>query len=198
MKKYFLLILISFSSFAQVGINNTNPQSTLDISASSVSLPTPTDGILIPRVSNFPITNPTANQQGMLVFLTTNSTFSTIFKPKGFYYWNFPTLDWIGVTSTESEKTSLDINVSNFEDFIFDQYSGAAGPTTAGKNDNQYSFTPATNGSILSNSDVDGTSSLFLAFSNNFAGNDYAGIHRINAGSAIIWKSCAGFIRFCK
>ena len=56
---------------AQVGIGTTSPKSILDINASSKESPSSTDGILIPRVDDFPATDPGKNQDGMMVFLTT-------------------------------------------------------------------------------------------------------------------------------
>ena len=75
---------------AQVGIGNTNPQSKLDISASNVTAPANTDGILIPRIDNFPASNPTAAQDGMMVFYT-----GTARSGKGFYYWDNSITDWV-------------------------------------------------------------------------------------------------------
>lgn len=83
-----LLILFAKQTKAQVGIETTNPNATLDISAGSTI--DPTDGLLIPRISNFPVTNPTAAQNGMLVFLTT----TTSVNPSGFYYWNATNDSW--------------------------------------------------------------------------------------------------------
>ena len=79
---------------AQVGINNTNPQATLDISATNAASPSNTDGILIPRVDDFPSTDPTASQDGLMVFITGNGTPS-----KGFYYWDNTTTSWAAVTA---------------------------------------------------------------------------------------------------
>ena len=76
MKKNTLLLLLFFTSIivqAQVGINTTNPNAQLDIRSSNQAAPSNTDGILIPKVDTFPATNPTAAQQGMLVYLTTTS-----------------------------------------------------------------------------------------------------------------------------
>jgi len=53
--------------YSQVGIGTTSPKSILDISASVQAAPTIQDGILIPRIDVYP-SNPTVNQQGMLVF----------------------------------------------------------------------------------------------------------------------------------
>ena len=102
-KKHLLLIIlilnISYAT-AQVGINTPSPDAQLDIKSSSQVAPVGTDGILIPKVNVFSAINPTISQQGMLVYLTTATTFGGNPKPIGFYYWNFPTLDWIGISTT--------------------------------------------------------------------------------------------------
>ncbi len=73
------------------GIGTTNPQAQLDIPASSQAAPVNTDGILIPRVDAFSDTNPTATQQGMLVYLT--KTVGT--DAPGFYYWDNGSTSWL-------------------------------------------------------------------------------------------------------
>ncbi|WP_456438434.1 beta strand repeat-containing protein [Psychroserpens sp.] len=88
-----LLFLINITVTAQVGIGNTDPKAALDISATNVATPNNTDGILIPRIDEFPAVNPTAAQNGMLVFVTGNGT-----PTKGFYYWDQSTNSWITVT----------------------------------------------------------------------------------------------------
>lgn len=95
-----ILFLCCFSStfFSQVGIHNTNPKASLDITASNIATPSNTDGILIPRINNFPSPNPTADQNGMLVFATGNGTPS-----KGFYYWDNTLTTWTSVL----EKNTL-------------------------------------------------------------------------------------------
>ena len=100
MKKlyYSFLLLICAQGFSQVGINNSAPKAMLDITASSVATPANTDGILIPRISAFPATNPAAAQNGMLVFLTTTASG----KSPGFYYWNQPTTAWVGFGGVSS------------------------------------------------------------------------------------------------
>lgn len=93
MKKTVILLLLFFTSIivqAQVGINTTTPNAQLDIRSSNQATPTNTDGILIPKVDTFPATNPTAAQQGMLVYLTTTSGTDL----PGFYYWDNVTVDW--------------------------------------------------------------------------------------------------------
>ncbi len=98
MKRYLVLVIgLVFNSIqlnAQVGIGNTSPQAVLEISASDVATPNNTDGILIPRIDDFPTTSPTASQDGMLVFVTGNGTPS-----KGFYFWDQSTTSWVAITT---------------------------------------------------------------------------------------------------
>lgn len=100
MKKCYLLLSLFFSAFlfAQVGINTTTPNAQLDIRSSNQTTPSNTDGMLIPKVDTFPATNPTLDQQGMLVYLTT--TVGT--NLPGFYYWDNPTLTWIPIKGTDT------------------------------------------------------------------------------------------------
>jgi hypothetical protein len=97
----FSLLVIGIESKAQVGINTTTPNAQLDVQSSNQATPSNTDGILIPKVDVFPATNPTLAQQGMLVYLTTSTTFSGNPKPIGFYYWNNTSSDWIAIQGTD-------------------------------------------------------------------------------------------------
>lgn len=103
MKKSIYLIISVFCitqmAKAQVGIGTTAPDSQLDIRSSNQAAPANNDGILIPKVDVFPVTNPTAAQQSMLVYLTTATTFGGNPKPIGFYYWDNVSSDWIGISS---------------------------------------------------------------------------------------------------
>ena len=80
---------IIFSLTAQVGIGTTSPHASLDIQSSNEAAPSNTDGILIPKIDDFPSPTPGANQDGMLVFVTGDST-----PTKGFYYWNNSGMSW--------------------------------------------------------------------------------------------------------
>jgi hypothetical protein len=80
---------MSFVSFSQVGINNTDPKASLDIEAINTSAPLATDGILIPRINTFPLVNPTGEQDGMLVFVT-----GAMATPRGFYFWDQTNFSW--------------------------------------------------------------------------------------------------------
>ncbi|MFK5983762.1 MAG: tail fiber domain-containing protein [Flavobacteriaceae bacterium] len=87
MKIIFSLITIIFiytNGYTQVGIGNTNPKASLDISATNISNPANNDGLLIPRIDTFPIINPGIAQQGMVVYLTTTVANDI----PGFYYWD--------------------------------------------------------------------------------------------------------------
>lgn len=105
---YLLLIcFITSKTIAQVGIGTTSPNAQLDIRSNNQTTPSNTDGILIPKVDTFPATNPGANQQGMLIYLTTVATFSSVSKQPGFYYWDNATTNWIGFQSSLSTDWSL-------------------------------------------------------------------------------------------
>jgi hypothetical protein len=92
-----MILLLGHLSFAQIGIGNTDPQAILDISATSSTSPANNDGILIPRMSNFPST-PGATRDGMLIFYTGASA-----SGKGFYYWNQDTTNWIKIASGNND-----------------------------------------------------------------------------------------------
>lgn len=90
------LLFCFFQAYSQVGINTTAPNAQLEIKASNSATPSNSDGIIIPRVDAFPATNPTASQQGMMVYLTTTSGSNA----PGFYYWDNATTSWVGIVST--------------------------------------------------------------------------------------------------
>ncbi len=91
-------------ALAQVGIGTTDPKSTLDIPASNAAAPSNTDGLLIPRIEAFPITDPGEDQDGMLVFLTT----ATGSYSKGFHYWDDGVSDWIAYNGEWGDGTNGD------------------------------------------------------------------------------------------
>ncbi|MCH2490807.1 MAG: hypothetical protein MK211_11715 [Flavobacteriales bacterium] len=102
MKKITLAIIaVLISTFlglnAQVGIGNTDPKSILDIQASNPNSPSYNDGILIPRVNDFPANDPGSHQDGMMIFLTNAvGTYD-----KGFYYWDDTPKKWINIGAEE-------------------------------------------------------------------------------------------------
>jgi|GEM_PF-739361 len=95
MKKFTILYGLLFfttSMFSQVGINTTSPFAQLEIKSTNQATPSNTDGILIPKIDAFPLTNPTAAQNSMMVYLTNDLPG----KPKGFYYWDNGSSTWKG------------------------------------------------------------------------------------------------------
>lgn len=77
-----MLLSIIYAN-AQTGINIVEPKASLHLEPSNISSPNGLDGILIPKVSNFPI----AQLKGQMVFLQGNLSL-----PNGFYYWDG--VDW--------------------------------------------------------------------------------------------------------
>ena len=91
MKNVFILFcLYAGVGFAQVGIGTTNPNASLDIRSSNEVTPANTDGLLIPKVEEFPAINPTVLQDSMLVFATGAGSVA-----KGYYSWDNASTSWV-------------------------------------------------------------------------------------------------------
>ncbi len=104
MKKILFIVLLSPAFlFAQVGIGTTNPNSSLDVRSSNQATPTNTDGLLIPKIDEFPGTNPNGGQTGMLVYVTGTGT-----PTRGFYYWVDGISAWVPIQSIERINDLLD------------------------------------------------------------------------------------------
>lgn len=108
------------SAYSQVGINTTTPQAVLDISSKNISDPANIDGLLIPRINNFPAINPTSSQNSMLVYLNVATSPGSPFgiNNTGFYYWSFPQLKWVSLDSSKfswsTNGNSLIVDGINF------------------------------------------------------------------------------------
>ncbi|WP_456442246.1 beta strand repeat-containing protein, partial [Psychroserpens sp.] len=165
----FMLLVYSQSNFAQVGIGNTDPKAILDITASNQATPSNTDGILIPRIDNFPITNPTAAQQGMIVYLTTTSGGN----PPGFYYWDNGIGSWASVTGVKK--------INNLTDGKTD-FSGRSIflGTNAGSNDSGASNDNVGVGFKTLNLNISGTNNTAIG---NLALNKITGNYNTALGS---------------
>lgn len=83
--------------YAQVGINTTTPSAVLEIKSSNQNSPSNNDGLLIPKIDVFPTVNPTALQDGMLVYLTTTAGLNQ----PGFYYWSNNSNLWKSVAQSD-------------------------------------------------------------------------------------------------
>ncbi len=74
---------------AQIGIGTTSPNALMDIRSSNEGAPSNTDGLLIPKIDEYPTTNPTVLQDGMMVYATGDGSVA-----KGFYYWDNGSSTW--------------------------------------------------------------------------------------------------------
>lgn len=113
-----VIILISLFvtiTKAQVGINTTTPNASLEIRSENQANPSNTEGILIPKIDAFPTTNPTAAQQGMMVYLTTTSGSNV----PGFYYWDNTLVTWKPV-GNEQDRDFLKVGTSEASTNILD------------------------------------------------------------------------------
>jgi hypothetical protein len=99
MKKQIILIaaffMLTFVSFAQVGVGNTNPLTTLEVTgANAGGVLTSTDGVTVPRVSTDMTAAPAAGTLvGQLVYSTNAAS-------TGFYYWNGSAWTKLGAAAT--------------------------------------------------------------------------------------------------
>lgn len=118
-------VIFIFTFFAclagrsQVGIGTTEPGAQLDIVASNPDNPENIDGLLIPRLKNFPATNPGSSQNGMLIFLDIDlNDFS-----QGFYYWNHQKTAWQPIGGDKKVANFYEENTTespeNIDDPIF-------------------------------------------------------------------------------
>ena len=94
------LLCTAYKLSAQVGINTTQPTTTLDIKATNETtgrIPgaySSQDGILVPRVNSIGTTQGVA--EGQLIYLTATETVGSITRDPGFYYWVAPQWNRIG------------------------------------------------------------------------------------------------------
>ncbi|MFT3795026.1 hypothetical protein [Flavobacterium sp.] len=108
------LVLVSWCAFPQVGINTTSPAAQLEVKSSNQAAPSNTDGLIIPKVDAFPAVNPTAAQQGMMVYLTT----SIAGKRPGFYYWDNSGAIWTPVSGNKGWEVTGNSGTTPTNDFV--------------------------------------------------------------------------------
>ena len=164
------LIITSLHLHAQVGIGNTDPKAILDVTASNIATPLNTDGLLVPRVSAFPVTNPGADQNGMLLYLTTTVGINT----PGFYYWNQGSTNW----------QKLITNASNIDDHDFYEEGTTSAPNNI--NDDIYTQGNVAIGQIAANYKLDIVESSGLRtlnLNNNTTSGPISGIYNTVSGN---------------
>lgn len=134
MKKLFLIPCIILSSFlqAQVGIGTVTPEAQLDIRSSNQAAPANNDGILIPKVDEFPATAPTVAQDGIMVFATGDGSVS-----KGFYYWDDVLANWVAIGSGNGGEDWYEEGTTTTPDDINDDIY-TFGNVAIGKNTADY------------------------------------------------------------
>ncbi len=88
-----IVFLSTMCTSAQIGIFNTSPQAVLDVAATNMISPSSEEGVLIPRLTSFPATDPGLAQNAMLIYMDNIAT------PlgEGFYYWDAIPKIWIKI-----------------------------------------------------------------------------------------------------
>ena len=99
------LVIFSISAQAQVGIYNTDPKAFMDISAINPANPGSDEGVLIPKLTAFPSTNPGVDQHSMIIYMDNAAAPSG----KGFYFWNNTAGTWdnIGASIWGGSKNAV-------------------------------------------------------------------------------------------
>ena len=103
---FFAGLLCCTCVLGQVGIGTTSPSAQLDIRSTNQVSPANTDGLLIPKIDEFPAIDPSAAGDGLLVYATGNGTVS-----KGFYYWNNLSGSWVALATGVAEWTSTGTDI---------------------------------------------------------------------------------------
>lgn len=142
MKKLSLTILaamFSIVSSAQIGLNTSDPESTLDIRAKNhLGSVSSKDGVLVPRVNDLSV-NGSVN--GQLVYLVTNyGTFN-----KGFYYWDGTQWSVI-INSATLNETLTSYNIPT----VYARGRKTSTTTCTGLNTQNFSFNILSNPSRIS------------------------------------------------
>ncbi len=194
----FIIVLVcaAYSSFAQVGIGNTDPKAVLDISATNSITPTNTDGILIPRVDNFPSVNPTADQDGMLIFITGNST-----PEKGFYFWDTIATTWDTVTGAKEINDLIDgKSATNGTSLYLGIDAGASDAGTTDKYNVGIGLEALSNGTIPTTSTAIGAQALLNSIGTANTSIGYETLNSLTTGgfntalgNAALFSNTTGF-----
>ncbi|MGE4515116.1 MAG: phage tail protein, partial [Chryseobacterium sp.] len=161
-------MLLSMTAFAQVGINNTSPKATLDITAKTTDGSKP-EGLIIPQLSGSNIHTATAagvygtNQKGLIIYATSadSSPISTTANITAAGYYYFDGTNWQKVVTGSVANSDMTTGVGG----IYKGSGSLSGNTTVTQGANTLAFTStATNGFS-----VDGTT-LSVDAANNRVG----------------------------
>lgn len=123
----FTLFVCSFC-LGQVGIGTTTPMARLDIAASNRISPLETDGLLIPKIDEFALTDPGVAQDGMLVYISGDGSVT-----KGFYFWDNTNTSWVPfLTNSTSDfyKVGTTVVSGNITDNVYRTGGIAIGKNT--------------------------------------------------------------------
>lgn len=90
---YVITTLSIMNMSAQIGVYNTSPQALLDVTATNIASPNSDEGVLIPRLTSFPIINPGGAQNSMLIYM--NNAAAPL--GEGFYYWDAIPNTWVKI-----------------------------------------------------------------------------------------------------
>jgi hypothetical protein len=175
-------MLFSMTAFAQVGINNTSPKATLDITAKTTDGSKP-EGLIIPQLSGSNIHTATAagvygaNQKGLIIYATSadSSPISATanITTAGYYY--FDGTNWQKVMTGSVANSDLTTGVGG----IYKGSGSLSGNTTVTQGASTLAFTStATNGFS-----VDGTT---LSVD---AANHRVGIGTANPASRLVLEN---------
>lgn len=112
--KHLLSLLVAgaacISVQAQLGINTDAPKASLHIESSDPEMPSPNEGLLVPRVTSLNMTDP--KEKGLLVFLDFENE-ATPEIEKGFYWWNGTS--WIPFFSMNKVLKNFTVTYAGFE-----------------------------------------------------------------------------------
>ncbi|NDW08478.1 hypothetical protein [Dysgonomonas sp. 520] len=123
LKFIILLLAISFSINAQVGVNTNDPKALLDIRALNKTAPEQNIGLIFPRITSFPATDPTINQHGTMVFLNHNNAVD--YWKNSFYFWNNNIPAWDQLLDINSADIDYNKIICTGNEF----YDGAGNPS---------------------------------------------------------------------
>lgn len=199
------IFISGYFGFAQVGINTTTPNAMLEVKSTSQLNPTNTDGLLIPTMDVFPSINPTAAQNGMLIYL------SSIYlsNSPGFYYWDNSISNWVPLGNkpawslTGNSGTNSMVNflgTTDNRDIVFKRNnirSGLIGSTNTVLGYLSLNPNPVNTGSNnvsigVNNMIVNTTGSQNIAIGNENLMNNTTGNNNVSVGDASLSKNTTG------